>query len=383
MKKLSSPLLTCSFTVCGLNLERFLAVMQQEEIPLEDVRRTGRRTLRCQCRTADFAAVTQIAADKGWRIREVRPERASAVWSSWKARPGLWVGMALALLMLLLGSQRIWRVEIVGAGAYQADIAAYLAEEGIRPGMLRAGLDATAWEEKLSWRYPETAWFHVYAAGMTLRVECTQGHPMPELDSGQPGDLVASRDGVVETIEVFAGTAAVRPGDIVRKGQVLIRGQERGRDETVNAVQARGSVTARCWRTVRVRVPLNQVKSWETGRETVVTQLCTPWFQFPAETEKPEYLAMNLYESVQPVAGVFFPVWRKTLLYREAALERVRADGEECRREALAAAETRLKEALRGDEIIDKWVDYCMIEGEFFAVSMTGEWRTEIGKPAT
>lgn len=206
---------------------------------------------------------------------------------------------------------------------------------------------------------------------------------MPELDSGQPGDLVASRDGVVETIEVFAGTAAVRPGDIVRKGQVLIRGQERGRDETVNAVQARGSVTARCWRTVRVRVPMNQVKSWETGRETVVTQLCTPWFQFPAETEKPEYLAMNLYESVQPVAGVFFPVWRKTLLYREAALERVRADGEECRREALAAAETRLKEALRGDEIIDKWVDYCMIEGEFFAVSMTGEWRTEIGKPAT
>ena len=206
---------------------------------------------------------------------------------------------------------------------------------------------------------------------------------MPELDSGQPGDLVASRDGVVETIEVFAGTAAVRPGDIVRKGQVLIRGQERGRDETVNAVQARGSVTARCWRTVRVRVPLNQVKSWETGRETVVMQLCTPWFQFPVETEKPEYLAMNLYESVQPVAGVFFPVWRKTLLYREAALERVRADGEECRREALAAAETRLKEALRGDEIIDKWVDYCMIEGEFFAVSMTGEWRTEIGEPAT
>ena len=383
MKRLSSSLLTCSFTVCGLNLERFLAVMRQEEIPLEDVQRTGRRTLRCQCRTADFPAVTQIAADKGWRIREVRPERASAVWSRWKARPGLWIGTLLALLFLLAGSQRVWRVEIAGAGPYQADLAAYLAEEGIRPGMLRTGFDAAALEESLTWRYPETAWFHVYVSGMTLRVECTQGHPMPELVSGQPGDLVASRDGVVETIEVFAGTAAVRPGDIVRKGQVLIRGQERGRDESVSAVQARGSVTARCWRTVRVRVPLEEVKNWETGRETTRTALCTPWFQFPAEIEKPEYLAMNLYESVQPVAGAFFPLWRKTVLYREAALERVRADGEACRREALAAAETRLKEALRGNEIIDKWVDYCMIEGEFFAVSMTGEWRTEIGEPAT
>ena len=383
MKRLSSSLLTCSFTVCGLNLERFLAVMRQEEIPLEDVRRTGRRTLRCQCRTADFPTVTQIAADKGWRIREVRPERASAVWNRWRARPGLWIGALLALLLLLAGSRKIWRVEVVGAGPYQADIAAYLAEEGVRPGMQRAGFDAAAWEEKLTWRYPETAWFHVYVSGMTLRVECTQGHPMPELASGQLGDLVADRDGVVENIEVFAGTAAVRPGDVVRKGQVLIYGQERGRDESVNAVQARGSVTARCWRTVRVRVPLEKVESWETGRETAATLLCTPWFQFPADAEKPDYLAMNIYESVQPVAGAFFPVWRKTVLYREAALESVRADGDECRREALAAAETRLKEALRGDEIIDKWVDYCMIEGEFFAVSMTGEWRTEIGEPAT
>lgn len=41
MKRLSSSLLTCSFTVCGLNLERFLAVMRQEEIPLEDVQRTA------------------------------------------------------------------------------------------------------------------------------------------------------------------------------------------------------------------------------------------------------------------------------------------------------------------------------------------------------
>lgn len=185
--------------------------------------------------------MTQIAADKGWRIREVRPERASAVWSRWKARPGLWIGTLLALLFLLAGSQRVWRVEIAGAGPYQADLAAYLAEEGIRPGMLRTGFDAAALEESLTWRYPETAWFHVYVSGMTLRVECTQGHPMPEQVSGQPGDLVASRDGVVETIEVFAGTAAVRPGDIVRKGQVLIRGQERGRDESVSAVQARAA----------------------------------------------------------------------------------------------------------------------------------------------
>ena len=64
-------------------------------------------------------------------------------------------------------------------------------------------------------------------------------------------------------------------------------------------------------------------------------------------------------------------------------MEYVPRSQDEVRREAADAALQKLKTALYGYEIIDKWVDYCMIEGEFFAVSMTGEWRTEIGKPAT
>ena len=125
-----------------------------------------------------------------------------------------------------------------------------------------------------------------------------------------------------------------------------------------------------------------EIRSEETGREAAVQQIVTPWFSLPAEPETPDFLASNAYITQTPVVGCFFPVWRKTLLYREAALERVRADGEECRREALAAAETRLKEALRGDEIIDKWVDYCMIEDDTLAATATAEWLMDIAGQA-
>ena len=56
---------------------------------------------------------------------------------------------------------------------------------------------------------------------MTLVVDVTRGVPMPELPSAQPGDVVALRDGIVDSVRVYAGTAAVQAGDAVRAGDVI------------------------------------------------------------------------------------------------------------------------------------------------------------------
>ena len=49
--------------------------------------------------------------------------------------------------------------------------------------------------------------------------------------------------------------------------------------------------------------------------------------------------------------------------------------------EAEKAAVEQLKSALFGYEIIDKWVDYCMIEGETLAATAAAEWLMDIGSP--
>ena len=44
-----------------------------------------------------------------------------------------------------------------------------------------------------------------------------------------------------------------------------------------------------------------------------------------------------------------------------------------------AVSYKQLKSALFDDEIIDKWVDYCMIEDESVSAKVTAEWLTDIG----
>lgn len=377
------PLLRRAFRICGLNLEKFLGLMQKENLPLYKVRRRDGRTLEAVCRERDMEKIETLAGEKGWRFEKGGRVGFGGLLDRLRARPGILIGAVLALCLLVTALRFVWVVRIDGAGPYRADIAAYLRESGVGPGTPISRIDAKDWENRLMLRYPKVAWFRVYVSGMTLVVDCTRGRPAPEEPDESPGDLLASRDGLVTEIRVYAGTAAVKPGDVVRKGQVLIRGQERGRDESTVPVRADGVVMARCWHTVKVDTPMLTAVDMETGREVAATQLVTPFFSLPERPEEPEYLQWNTYISLVPVGGVFFPLQRKTVIYREVSLEYALPDQQQLLRETRAAAEKRLKEALRGYEIIDKWEDYCMIEDEKLSVSMTGEWIMDIGQDAT
>ena len=376
------PFVTCRFTLTGLNLDRFMNTLQKEGVPLLSARRADRRTLECACYLRDLPRVRQLAGEKGWRVTRERPAQLAAVLGALRRRPGALLGAALALAAALVLSQFVWRVEINGAGPYRADIAAYLTEAGYVPGARRDALDASALERNLTLRYPEVAWFHAYVSNVTLVVDVTRGVPMPELPSAQPGDVVALRDGIVDSVRVYAGTAAVQAGDAVRAGQVLIRGEERGADGAVVPVAARGAVIARCWLTHTVEMSLLEIRSEETGREAVVQEIETPWFTWPTEPDTPDFLASNAYITQTPVAGCFFPVWRKTTVLREVSPEYARRPEAEVRAEAGDAALERLKTLLYGYEIIDKWVDYCMIEDDTLAATATAEWLMDIAGPA-
>ncbi len=379
MKTIRIPYFTCRFTLEGLNLERFINMLGKEDIPLLAIRREGNRRLHCECYEADMPAIEALVAEKGWRLTGRTPLQLSAFVAFLRRRWGIPLGLLLMLAVILTLYQFVWRVDIKGAGPYAGDVSIFLAEEGLGLGTPKARINAEELTRKLNHRYPAVAWFSLYVHDVTLMVDCTLGVPAPDMEPVNPGDLVAARDGIVEQIRVYAGTAAVKTGDIVRKGQVLIRGQERIADEAQRDVAAQGVVMARCWTRVQVALPIREVKSQATGRAASHQQLCTPLFSYPAELEKPDYLAYDTTISLVPVVGSFFPCWVQKTEFLEVEMEYTARNTEDVKKEAAKAALEKLTDALRAHQIIDKWVDYCMIEGDLLAATATAEWTADIG----
>ena len=368
------------FTIRGLNLERLMNEAGKRKIRLMRVVRKGSRTAEITCGEKDCVTLSALAREKGYETGEARP----VGWLRWlrffRARWGLPAGAVLGAVLTAFSLRFVWRVQIENAGAYGADVRTFLEEKGIRPGILRSEVDLSALREEMEWRWPAVQWVRTEWAGVTLRILLDEGVRAPQVETrGENGDVVAAEDGILLRLTVYAGTPAAKAGDLVRAGQVLIRGEERGRDGGMHPVKARGEAVARVWVAARCQMPLWEEKTSPTGRREGRWVIETPFFSW-SPREQPSYLTWDLETETLPLGGAWAPVRLRRETYWEASAERTPRDAEETKRECAAAAMRLLTEALSGDETVDKWINFSMIEGDAVRAEAVAEVRRDIGR---
>ncbi|MBQ8537252.1 MAG: sporulation protein YqfD [Clostridia bacterium] len=362
------------FRAEGLSLEKLVALCAAQEISLSCLRRTGPKCLKGRVSESDYPRLCALAQERGWQITSLGSAGISRGLERMKERWGLAVGLGLTTLLIIAAMQFVWRVEIVDAGAYEGDVRGYLTQHAIGVGTYKGRLDLAQLQTDLEWRYPKVAWVQTALRGSTLVVRLVEGIPVPQVAPyGQAGDMVAARGGVIVTVEPAAGTALVKAGDIVIPGQVLIQGVERrGEAESVQ-VKARGRILARVWDQARVQMPLNETLSEPTGESCVVQALVTPWFQW-GDLEHPEYEASDTLVEIWPLGGAWWPVSLRRETTEAVKLRLHKRDQAQVEAEAGLAAMRLLRQKIGlDDDLVDKWVDCCMIEGGIVEACATAE----------
>ena len=379
MRRLERPW-SVAVTVEGLNLGRFVRRAGEQGIRLTALRRTSFKALSALVNEAELPALQDIAMSGGWSLHtgERRGAGRAATWLQ-----GRWVlaaAICTGVIALAMCSQLVWKVEIMGGGPYQADIRAAVEELGIHPPLLRRQVDLGALRDALEWRYPRLAWVECGWRGMALVVRPVEG-ALPD-DNVQDAvmDVVAAQDGVIQRIVTVAGTPVVQPGDVVRAGELLIRGEERTSQGAVKPVAARGSVSARIWRGASVRMSAVERVTRYTGNENTVWTISTPWFDL-WPVEECHYAQYDTSVSETALCGMFFPVKLRRETRMEAMITTSVREQQELEAEAYAAAVHKLREKLSAEEsLIDIWGNCSMIDAENIVFVAVGEMIVEIGR---
>ena len=366
-------------TIEGLNIGRFLRQAGEADIRMTGLRRVSPKRVTALLREDQLPALQVLALRGGWTVT-IGDRQGAGRGVDWLKRRWLLAAAALcAGIALLAVSMVMWRVAVVDAGAYDADIRAALTEMGITVPMLRSRVDVGAIREALEWRYPRVAWFEAGWRGTTLVVRAVEGVlPRQEARDG-PCDVVASRDAVIHSVVTRAGTPVVKAGDVVRKGDVLIKGEERTSDGAVKPVAARGSVTARVWEGAVVELSAVETVTSYTGREQTIRTISTPFFNL-WKTPECDYLQYDTAVSEMPLGGMYLPMVLRTETRMEAEISIQSRDYDAVQAEAEAAALRKLQEkALPGESFIDIWGNCSMIEDEKVRAYAIGEKLVEIG----
>ncbi len=155
------------------------------------------------------------------------------------------IALTLAVLLNFLLSGLVWDIRISG----NDNVPDYVIKEALRDSGLYVGsvwsrLDRSMVETQASDALEGLGWINVNRRGTVAYVEVVERAVLPpaELTDTAPCNIVAAFDCVIEDIDVRRGVACVSPGDVVRRGDVLISGIVEG-ESGVSFVSASGSVT--------------------------------------------------------------------------------------------------------------------------------------------
>ncbi len=219
-----------------------------------------RTTVRCRRRMAK--RLLSVCAEQGIATTLTGGGGLPYKLLQYRKRYGILVGALLAVLMIWAGCNVVWDVRVEGEG--EANISALrqqIQDSGLFVGGWIPALDTDRVEQKLLTESKGVAWVSVNLKGTVAYVQL---RPLLLPDgtdaSGQPGNLVAAEDGIIESVRLISGEVKVRPGDIVRKGQLLIGGVREMSDLQHALTQARGEVMARTQHTLTVEIPLTEEK---------------------------------------------------------------------------------------------------------------------------
>ena len=356
----------------GLTLERLLARATEQGVSFRRVERDGERALTLDTGERGARVVRALCERHSLRVEEVRVTGLNALRRFCLRRWTLLPGLLLCAALLCLYLQRIWMVDVAFVGGRaatfnEADVRAMLLELGVRPGMSARDVDTDNLELALSARSEDFSFVGARVQGVRLLVEVAPSLEAPEvyhLDEAR--DLVAACDGVVVSVNAQSGVAAVEAGDTVRKGDVLIRGEERvGADET-RGVAARGEVVARTWAEAEAEASLVRLERAYTGRERTDSALRLLSWRLPLSPAEPFPVCETAMEQL-PVGGLFLPLMIERATYREYEVRAVERDAEavkaELSEQLFAVLQANIAaQGANSLQIVDKWIDYSMIE---------------------
>jgi sporulation protein YqfD len=337
-------------------------------IMLESVVRPTPRSICATINSRDYPIIREFAQTQGWKIQIGKitglPYLKMFAWR----RTALVCGVIVFLALAWYAGNCIWKIEITNAGPYEGEVRQVLKENDIHIGRFGLLLNIEELRLALENRLTGLSWVSVDKDGMRLKVYCVQGTPESTSYTNEYGDIVAARDGIIQSVRVSHGTSQVKYGEAVKKGQVIIKGEERAWNNEMKRVTAQGEVLARVWYSAEVIVPNTEIVTVPTGETYTRTTFYSPWFEYSKDSP----CSFGTYDRDVTALqiGAILPLYMRTEVFEEVTEEpRLRNEADLRIESSTAALRLAHETAGLNKAIVDKWVEYSMMEDGIKAVA--------------
>ncbi len=251
--------------ITGADIPASLKLLTDRDVLLDDIVYISDLTAEVTLKNSDYSRAEKLLKKHGDSC--VPASRWGLYWTVYyaKSRMVLLSGILILMFLTVYIPTRILFVQVKGnQNVSSLKILEKAEKNGLVFGADRAAVRSEHLKNMLLEDIPELDWVGITTAGCVATIEVKEnvvGQPK-ENTGTKVSSILAVCDGVVESITVTNGTPLCKPGQAVRKGQVLISGyQDFGL--LLKATDAKGEIFARTYRYIQAVSPVTAVSRRE------------------------------------------------------------------------------------------------------------------------
>lgn len=181
-------------------------------------------------------------------------------------RPGLPIGMVLAIALAVISSTHLWEIRVTGNSSLsKSEVVAELSAAGLALGERVSEIDVDSIENRLLMHSDGISWITINLIGNVAEVQIREKQTAREEGDTSPANLVARCDGVIVSCEVLHGNILTKVGTAVRAGEVLVSGLYDSNTQGYRYTRAEGAIYAETEHEFEIEVPYAYEKTAYTG----------------------------------------------------------------------------------------------------------------------
>lgn len=190
-------------------------------------------------------------------------------------RVGVLIGILLYIALAQISTQFVWHISIVGNRTCSgAEVMEMLAQNGLYVGAAQKNVDTAAICAKIQVDSPMISWMTIHHVGTYYTVEIVER----ESGARKPGtfpyyNIVAARDGQIESLNIRSGRAVALPGTTVHKGDLLVGGVITTRTEHTKFANADAAVFARVEDEFYIEIPREKAEKIYGHPKDILTEV--------------------------------------------------------------------------------------------------------------
>lgn len=250
------------------DINKLLNVLWRNGINVENVKKIDVVTVTLNVDYSDYGKLKSYVKRLNGKVKIISSKGMIFFLSRAKKSISIFVGVLIFLVGLYIYSGFIWRIDIeTKKNIAPFEIRTMLNDFDIKPGVKKSSVNVYGLERKLENGHGDIMWVNARIEGGTLKIkveEKVSPKIKEENENKEFKNIVASMDGEIKRIYTTSGTAVVKEGDVVKKGDVLIIPQQ-GIEGGEYEVDAEGEVTANTFYEKTIELQVEGKKEERTG----------------------------------------------------------------------------------------------------------------------